>query len=475
MKTYLIAAAALLFASAIEAKVVPSPICSDNAVLQQNSQVRLFGKATPGSKVSVTGSWNKATHTTSVDKDGLWMLTVATPSASFDTYTIEYADGDSQYTAQNILIGEVWLAAGQSNMEMPLKGFPGCCVKDGYDEIATSRRRADQIRFLTPPLRQSYEPVDTTDTGWEVPSPETAKDFSATAWFFASRLADVLDIPVGIVNIAYGGSKVEGWLPKDILENYSDIKLDPEDIKATASNHRPMMMYNAMFRPVKDYTYKGIIWYQGCSNVPTYATYAERLRDMVARWRSDLNLGDIPFYAVEIAPYQYGNDDSIDGAKLRTQQWNAIEMIPNSDMICTNDLVEPYERFNIHPGNKSALGKRLGDLALNKTYGKTTFLAGSPRYKSHKFQNGEAWVSIDSPNFGICRNYDIRGFEVAGEDRVFHPADNAWLHWQTNEIVVSSKDVPNPVAVRYGYRDFLPGTLHAGNYLPLIPFRTDSW
>ncbi|MDE5672704.1 MAG: sialate O-acetylesterase, partial [Duncaniella sp.] len=184
----------------------------------------------------------------------------------------------------------------------------------------------------------------------------------------------------------------------------------------------------------------------------------------------------IPFYAVEIAPYEYGAPTEKGKAPLlREAQWKAVGMIPNSAMISTNDLVEPYERFNIHPADKAAVGKRLCDLALNKTYGKKQFPVESPRYKSHRFMDGAAWVAIDSPSDGICRNYMIEGFEVAGADRVFHPADSVWLHWQTNEMVVSSKNVPDPVAVRYGWRDFLPGNLHAGNYLPLIPFRTDDW
>lgn len=359
---------------------------------------------------------------------------------------------------------------------MPLKGFPGCCIEGGYDEIVKSRQYADKVRFLTVPLTQSYELLDTVNAKWTVPSPETSTEYSALAWNYAKQMSDVLEVPVGIVSAAYGGAKVESWSPRELLVNYTDVSLDPKDIEPMVHYHRPMLMYNAMFNPIKNYTYKGIIWYQGCSNVATYSTYSDRLAAMVKQWREDIGLGDIPFYAVEIAPYQYGDPSEIGRAPfLREAQWKAVEMIPNSDMISINDLVKPYERFNIHPGDKTTAGHRLCDLALNKTYGKKQFLAGSPKYKSHRFLDGAAWVAIDSPNDGICRNYDIQGFEVAGPDKVFHPADSVWLHWQTNEMVVSSKAVPNPVAVRYGFRDFLPGTLHGGNYLPLIPFRSDDW
>jgi sialate O-acetylesterase len=475
MKKSIISLSLLLSAFGISAKVTPGSLITDNMVLQQNTEARIYGKADPGKKVTVTPSWDNKAYTATTNKDGNWTVAVNTPAGSFDVYSLTISDGEP-LTINNVLVGEVWLASGQSNMQMPLKGFPGCCILGGYDEIATSRTEAGRVRFYTVPLTQSYTPVDTVDAVWTVPSPDTAPEYSAIAWYYAKRMSNVLDVPVGIVSAAYGGAKVESWTSREILGTYPDVSLDPKDIEPMVHYYRPMLMYNAMFWPIKNYTYKGIIWYQGCSNVRTYETYADRLTTMVKDWRKQLGLGDIPFYAVEIAPYDYDDPDEHNKAPmLREAQWKAIEMIPNSDMISINDLVQPFELHNIHPGNKAAAGKRLCDLALNKTYGKTQFPATSPRYKSHTFKEGAAWVLIDSPCDGICRNYMIEGFEVAGEDKVFHPADSVWLHWQTNEMVVSSKEVPNPVAVRYCWKDFLPGTLHSGNYLPLIPFRTDNW
>ncbi|WP_297064359.1 sialate O-acetylesterase [uncultured Duncaniella sp.] len=477
MKTQIITLAVILSTVGFEtkAKVRPASMITDNMVLQQNANARIYGTADPGSTVTVTPSWDGKAYTTTTDRTGEWSLAVKTPAGSFTPYTITLSDGEP-LTINNVLIGEVWLASGQSNMQMPLKGFPGCCTLGGYDEIASASDEAGKVRFFTVPLTQSYTPLDTVAASWTVPSPDTAPEYSALAWHFAKRMSDVLNVPVGIVSAAYGGAKVESWTPRDMLEKYPDVSLDPKDIEPIVHYHRPMLMYNAMFNPIKNYTYNGIIWYQGCSNVATYDTYAERLAAMVKRWRDDIGIGDIPFYAVEIAPYEYGDPTEKGKAPLlREAQWKAVGMIPNSAMISTNDLVEPYERFNIHPADKAAVGKRLCDLALNKTYGKKQFPIESPRYKSHRFMDGAAWVAIDSPSDGICRNYMIEGFEVAGADRVFHPADSVWLHWQTNEMVVSSKNVPDPVAVRYGWRDFLPGNLHAGNYLPLIPFRTDDW
>lgn len=448
------------------AKVVPSTLIDSNMVLQQNTEVRLWGKADAGKTLTVKPSWAANSYSCKVEKNGNWEIMIPTPAASFNPQTITLDDG-TPLVLDNILIGEVWLAGGQSNMEMPLKGFGGCNIDGGTDEIAASRKWADRVRVYNVPMTRSYEPVDTLNGKWMVPGPDTAPDFSATAWYFATRLSEVLDIPVGIVRCAFGGTRVESWLSREILEEYPDVSLKEKDIEAMPHYLVPLMMYNAMFYPAKKFTYDGIIWYQGCSNVGAHETYADRLATMVDFWRKEIGRGDIPFYAVEIAPYDYDSPEQDNkGALLREAQWKAIDMIPNSGQISTNDLVKPYERMNIHPGDKASVGHRLASLALNRKYGKKQFLCESPRYKSHTVKGNEVWVAIDSKENGICRNYDIRGFEVAGKDKVFYPADNARLNWQTNEIVVSSDKVPEPVAVRYCFNDFQTGTLYGGDWLP---------
>lgn len=450
-----------------------SPMISDGMILPQNTLAHIWGTADSGETVKVSPSWDKHTYSAKADKSGHWIISVATPAASYSQYDLIISGKTDSDTIKNVLIGEVWLASGQSNMEMPLKGFSGCNVKNGFKEIAKARQYADKVRFYTVPTTQSYEPVENVNARWTVPGPDTATEYSATAWYFATRLNDVLDIPIGIVCAAYGGSKVESWLPRDILETYPDVSLKPEDMEKMNAWLRPLLMYNAMFKPVENYTYNGIIWYQGCSNVRNYETYSDRLVTMVNHWRERLGRGDIPFYAVEIAPYEY-DDPAEDGKSpmLREAQWDAVARLNNADMISTNDIVEPFERHNIHPGNKEAVGQRLGDLALNKTYGKKQFMAGSPKYKSHRVEGDKIMVSIDSPNHGICRNYDIKGFEIAGEDGKYYPAADVIFLWQTNEFQLSNPNVPNPVSARYGYGDFMPGNVYGGNYLPLIPFTT---
>ncbi|HIY88689.1 MAG TPA: sialate O-acetylesterase [Candidatus Bacteroides pullicola] len=475
MKKLLFTLFLLLGVLTLGAKVKLPALVGDNMLLQQQTDVRLWGWAEPGATVRVTPSWDGQTVSCQADAQGRWLVSVKTPAASYTPYDITIDDGEP-LTLKGVLVGEVWLASGQSNMQMPLKGFGGCCVKNGVDEVI---RSADYpaIRFFTVSTEQAYEPQEDCKGRWEVPSVHTAAEFSATAWFFATSLEKALRVPVGIIVSAYGGSKVESWLSREILEGYPDVDLSREAIeRCDPPYERPLLMYNAMIWPIRNYTFKGIIWYQGESNVGAHQTYARRLATMVDLWRDNFGLGEIPFYFVEIAPYDYDSPvQDGKGAYLREAQFKAQALIPNSAMVSTNDAVETYERHNIHPRNKDVVGHRLSYLALNLTYGMKQINCFGPQYKLWQAKGNEAWVAFDNLQMGICRNYDLRGFEVAGEDRVFYPADKVWLHWQTNEMVISSEKVAHPVAVRYGFGDFLPGTMIGGNELPTIPFRTDDW
>ncbi len=464
----------LLFcAASLGAKVKLPTLMGDNMILQQQTEVKLWGKATPKAEVRVTPSWSGKTTACRADKDGNWLLTVSTPKAGYTPYDITFDDGEKT-SVKNVLIGEVWLASGQSNMEMPLKGFGGCCIMNGADDIIAAADNKG-VRMFTVPRGQSYEPKTECEGSWNIASIDTAPDFSATAYHFATSLSRALQIPVGIINSSYGGATVEGWINRKLLETYPDITLNPDSIERMNHMQRPMLMYNAMLKPLQNYTIKGFIWYQGESNVGRHDTYAQRLADMVQLWRNEWGLGELPFYFVEIAPYAYGGTQDGKSAYLREAQFKAQSLIPNSAMISTNDLVESFERYNIHPRNKTMVGHRLSYLALNLTYGKKQFVCFGPQYKDLMIEGNKALVSFDHLEMGICRNYELRGFEIAGEDRVFYPADDVKLRWQTNHIILTSEKVPHPVAVRYCFRDFQIGTMIGGNELPLIPFRTDNW
>lgn len=467
--------AATLLAVAVvplQAKVTLNSMMGDNMVLQQDSKARLWGNASASGTIEIRPSWSDEVTVVETGKDGRWAGTVDTPSGNFDTHSITFIDTHDRdtVTINNVLIGEVWLASGQSNMQMPLKGYEPCPVNGGYDEVAEASKRAGSIRFLTVPLTQSYHPLDTVAASWVVPSPKTAPEFSAVAWHFAKRVSDVLEVPVGIVSAAYGGARVESWLPEEIVKGYPDISLDRDSIEGMVHWMRPVVMYNAMFMPVKDYTYKGILWYQGCSNVDSWQTYASRLATMVDHWREMIGEGDIPFYAVEIAPFDYGNDRS---PYLREAQWDAIGMIPNSGMVATNDMAMPHERHNIHPAEKRTIGNRLGNLALNRTYGHTQFPVDAPRFKSLEQDGNRLKVVFEAPRNGLCRNYDIKGFEIAGEDKVFYPAEVVGIDDQKAFVILASPEVEAPRHVRYCFHDFQLGNMCGADFLPLIPFRSD--
>ncbi|MCR5456050.1 MAG: sialate O-acetylesterase [Bacteroidales bacterium] len=475
MKNRFLLSIMLMAASLVANAEVKLPhLIGSNMVLQQNSNARVWGTANKNAKVEISMSWSNTTVTATADKDGKFAAELPTPAASFDAQTIQFKDMSDKKTVSlsNILIGEVWLASGQSNMQMPLKGFPGCCVEDGFEEISFSDREKNNVRIFTVPQKHSYNLEEDVDAQWTVPSADVATEYSATAWHFAKNLSHSLGVPVGIVSAAYGGTLVQSWMSKQLLEAHG-ISTKKEDIENVEWDYEKIMLpYNAMFYPIRHYTYKGIIWYQGESNVGR-PNFEALMKDMVKLWRSDIALGDIPFYMVEIAPYYYGPENN--AAKLREMQFRLSKEIPNSGLVSTIDLTLPQEKFNIHPRQKKPVGQRLAWMALNKTYGKQIFMAMGPTYKELIIEGNEAFVGFDNLQMGICSNYMLEGFEIAGEDRVFHEADSVWLRWQTNHVVVSSKKVAKPVAVRYCFKDFTHGTLIGGGFLPAYPFRTDDW
>lgn len=472
-KNIILLTALMLCAVLAQAKITLPSIISDDMVLQQSTEVRLWGWGTPGEKVEVSTSWDEEAQT-KVNKDGKWSVLLRTPQASYQLQALNIND-----ISLKVLVGEVWLAGGQSNMEMPLKGFAGACVKDGTLDAMRASQEAPFVRMFNIEKSQKFTPQDNCKGSWLSPTFDNALQFSATAYYYASLMSNALNVPVGIINCSYGGTRVESWCSAETCSKYPDVPVDSVGICTGAMYpwERAVVTYNAMFRPVSPYTVKGIIWYQGCSNVSDSKHYADRLSTMVRQWRDEMAQGDIPFYQVQIAPYIYGDSENgISGALLREQQFLSCDMIPNSDIICTNDLVEPYERHNIHPREKRTVGLRLAMLALNKTYGMKDLPYSGPRYDASKLSVSSDTITVGftTNNYGICRNYALEGFEIAGEDRVFHTA-KADFHWQTNTVTLTSADVPRPVAVRYCFKDFQIGNMIGGGELPLFPFRSDNW
>ena len=486
--TALVLAAGTGFSSA---KIRLPEIIGDNMVLRQNSEVNFWGFAKAGTHIVISPDWCDSTFSAVCGSDGEWEASVSTPAGSMIPHRLRITETDSRgkkasdsITLDNILIGEVWFCSGQSNMEMPLDGFWDCPVEGSAEEIALSGKH-DGIRMVTIPKTGALSPQSTVGGSWKTCCPENAGQFSAVGYHFAKTLNAVLNIPVGIISCSWGGSSLEGWLPEEIVSGYPDIDCGVSEPSEGNKGwnwdaHTPFIMYNGMVWPLRNYTVSGFLWYQGETNVGRHSTYASRMQTLVTHWRGLWGQGELPFYLVELAPYRYGegSDGSrqggISGALLREAQFKAARSIPNSGIVCTNDLAYPYEDIQIHPCRKKEVGQRLAWLALNRAYGFGSIDCEGPVFREMEVVGNEAVLRFDNDRNGFSPWYGLEGFEIAGEDRMFHKAEAHVIPGQKC-VKVSSEAVKKPVAVRYGFRDFCSGNLTGARNLPAFPFRTDDW
>lgn len=472
-KLMLIAALAAIWTAA-DAKLALRHPTGDHMVLQQRTEAAVWGFAAPGSVISVTPSWNGKTYEARTGADGRWKAAVATPAASYEKHEIRISGDGGEIVVRDVLVGEVWLASGQSNMEMPVKGWPNCPVENASAFITRAPAR-DRIRMIYAHADQTDEPLAEVrnTSGWECADPNSVPDMSAVAYFFAYKLNQVLDIPVGIVAFPRGGARVESWLPRATVEAYGE-DLSPEAVAARTDYTRAFQMYNAMQVPLQGYTAKGFIWYQGCSNVGAHDQFVARMTDLVNQWRSDWGDAEnaMPFYMVEIAPYLYSRDGGDSGARLRQAQHEAAKVIPNAAIVCTNDLVETYEAANIHPARKEPIGDRLAYLALNRDYGFSAVPCYSPEAVEASVREGrgggkEIVVTL-AHCYGFDRTEEIMGLEVRCAGGAWQPVERIRTARNTQIVIPCEGE---PAEVRYGWRDFMPGNLHGGDGLPVVPFR----
>lgn len=460
-------------ATIAHAKIWMPTIFDSGMVLQRESNVKLWGTTDAGKTVKVTTSWNKKTYRTTANSDGKWNVSVSTPEAG-GPYSVTVTDGEA-VTFDNVLIGEVWICAGQSNMEMPMKGFPSQPIENGPADILHS---TDPLLHVFQAKRISrVEPTDTTVGQWKTSEPEVIRDFAATAYYFGRELRRTLNVPVGLIVTAWGGSSCESWIAREYVKPFVtekspyQIPYKPSDIKS--KNRQPTVLFNGMLNPVIGYGIKGAIFYQGEDNVPRYQDYAQQLQTMVGCWRDKWGIGEFPFYYCQIAPYEYSLINwTVNSALLREQQYIAETQIPNAGMAV---LMDAGIEKGIHPPKKSVAGERLAMLALVKTYGWKGITAESARYKSMTVENGKAILEFERDKmnlYGANSSFTSHLFEIAGEDRVFHPA-TVELH-KRKFLAVYSPEVKNPVAVRYAFKDWCEGDLFCDG-LPLSSFRTDNW
>jgi len=444
---------------------LPSIIAS-NMVLQQRTDAPLWGKAAAGSRVSVITSWDHKTYTIMAGPDGLWKVMVKTPAAG-GPYKITLSDGKTTIL-DNILIGEVWLCSGQSNMEMPVKGFKNQPILGSPQLLMDADN--PQIRLFRLERAQSRIPQsDCKATPWQEANAASVTDFSAVGYQYAKILQEKLKVPVGIIMSTWGGTVIEAWMDQASLKNFPDIRvLQPADTTKITKNE-PTVLYNAMIQPLIGFGIKGVIWYQGEQNRPNPEIYDSLLITMVQEWRHLWNRGEWPFYYVQIAPYGY-NDKLGPAAPLREAQLKALPRIPNAGMVVSMDA---GEQRSIHPADKAVISRRLACWALANTYGRAGIPYASPCYHGMKIEKDGIAISFDhAPNGLTSFGRPLAAFEVAGEDKVFYPA-NAKV--TGSGVTVWSDSVRMPVAVRYAYKDWVVGDLYNTEGLPAAPFRTDDW
>ena len=449
-------------------------IFSDNMVLQQNSDVAFWGKADPEKKVEITQSWSSEKTVVIADADGNWSARVRTTGAG-GPYRIVIRSGKERLDIENTLIGEVWICSGQSNMEMPVAGFGGQPVENSADYISSADPetpiRSCNLQRI-PSLKEEHD----CPAVWYEHDPEGVANASATAYFFALRLYRALGVPVGIINVSWGGTPIEAWMDKELLEREFTGEFDlgcyeSGQLRSYNPHEVAGVLYNGMLHSIIPFTAKGFIWYQGCSNKERFEQY-KRLQPAFARMlREQWGDADMPFYFTQIAPYGYGAPEERIAGYMMWAQAQTLSMIPHSGMASTHDA---GEIDCIHPADKKTVGDRLGYLALVHDYGIKGIDPDPPLFRNVVFDGDKGRVEFTVGYSGLSPiNKALDGFELAGEDHIFHPATARIVNW--NMIEVSSPEVSAPVAVRYGMHNWSEPSLFNCSGIPASPFRSDDW
>jgi sialate O-acetylesterase len=479
-----------LVASASQADVRLHALFSDNMVLQRGMAVPVWGWADEGESITVQFG-NQTLHTTA--KDGKWMVRLKKLKAG-DPGSLKVT-GKNNITLTNVVVGEVWLASGQSNMEWPMKA-----TFSAQTECAGASH--PMVRLFTVTKLKADAPTNNVVGSWTECMPATVSNFSAVAYYFARDLQKALEVPVGVIHSSWGGSPAEVWMSEKVLASNPEYKRDIVDVYPAAeakykqaladwekqhaqaktegkeftrpkpwSSWKPTELYNGMIASIIPFAIKGAIWYQGESNAGRAHQYRRLFADMIKNWRHDWSEGDFAFLEVQLAPFMAIKDQPGEStwAELREAQVYATQTLPKVGIAVITDVGEEKD---IHPKKKGPVGARLALAARGIAYGEKIVDSG-PMYKSMKVKGDKAIISFDHVGSGlVARDGDLKGFSIAGEDKRF-----VWAKAEIDrdKVVVSSADVPKPVAVRYGWADFPVVNLWNKDGLPASPFRTDNF
>ena len=482
-------------------------IFSDNMVLQQGIPVRIWGWADPGEKINLSFSEQQKTAIT--DEGGKWsvLLDELNYGGPYEMIIM----GENEIVLHNILVGEVWVSSGQSNMEWPLS-----LTENAEQELLVSNY--PKVRLFKVRRKAASDPSDDCIGKWDICEPVTVSGFSAVAYHFGTELYNKLNVPVGLIDASWGGSVAEAWIDMNVLkshdefnpiitkwneclEKYQSIEKMMQEwsvyedtiynwvraVSEAAKNEQeipiqpvipecseclffPAGMYNGMVAPLIPYGMRGVIWYQGESNAARALQYQTLFPALIDNWRTEWGQGDFPFLFVQIAPFGAGFYEADQAAELREAQLLTYRNVSNTGMVVTMDIGNVSD---IHPRNKKDVGRRLALWALSDTYNKEGIISSGPLYKSKSIEKNKIRIYFDFAGSGLmAENGEPRGFEIAGKDMEFMEAE---CEIQGDCIIVSSNTIKNPVAVRYGWGNAALPTLFNKEGLPASPFRTDIW
>lgn len=432
-------------------------IIGDHMVLQQKSQVRLWGWSDPGEMVRVKAGWKNDWDSVRASGNGRWEVTLWTPVAG-GPYNLLFK-GNNEIQLKDVLIGEVWVLGGQSNME-----WANGWIKQGLEEAPNATNGS--IRFFHIPKTTSDFPQDDVKARWVVCNPEDMKKFSAIGYFFAKQLHGATGFPMGMISSNWGGTPAETWTPSDIIMTDSALKAAALKRPPNAGwSTEPAKCYNAMIWPISKFRIAGTLWYQGESNVGAPHLYKALFTGMIGAWRRAWGY-DFPFYYVQIAPFAGYGDNNVNGALLRESQSQSLST-PRTGMVVIHDLVDNVK--DIHPVNKKDVATRLGNMALDQVYGKPSGPYRSPSFKNMEIEGDKIRVRFNNAENGlISKGGEPTGFYIAGDDEKFVPAT---AKIEGNQVVVSGKSVKNPKHVRFGFTNTDMPNLFSKEGIPVDIFR----
>ncbi|MFD1629872.1 sialate O-acetylesterase [Pseudopedobacter beijingensis] len=464
----------LLLSRISSAEIIFPSIIGNGMVLQQQFKAPLWGESNPGKKITIITSWDNKSYQTVSDQKGLFKITVNTPGAG-GPYSISFNDG-KEIKLSDVYIGEVWVCSGQSNMELPVRGSGDDFVLNSKQEILNAENKHIRLfrvdRYSTPMARTH------SNGAWQEANAKSVSSFSAVGYFYAKILEKELKVPVGIIETAWSGTRIEAWMSAESLSRFPMIKVLPKEKMAEGRTkemrNNPSGLFNGMVMPVIGYGIKGVIWYQGEANRLKPLEYFHLFPAMVEDWRQRWGQGNWPFYYVQIAPYSYPKDEGKNAMMvplMREVQLKSMDKIPNSGMVIS---VDAGSENTIHPPDKQIIAQRLANWALANDYGKKEITFMSPLYVSKQIAGNKVKIQFKYTGKGLVSSRKaLTDFEIAGEDRKFYPANAVII--DKNIIEVNSEKVIKPVAVRYAFTRWAQGKLYSSEELPVAPFRTDDW